>query len=63
MLRARFGDKVQMPVITQPAGMLAGLMGRKPGAGAQMSVEGLSGLPEQVISALETRAIWARFGF
>jgi signal peptide peptidase SppA len=63
VLRARFGDKVQMPVITQPAGMLAGLLGRKPGAGAQVSLDGLSGLPEQLISALETRAIWAKFGF
>ena len=63
VLRARFGEKVQMPVITQPAGMLAGLLGRRSGAGAQLSLDGLSGLPEQVISALETRAIWARFGF
>lgn len=63
VLRTRFGEKVQMPVITQPAGMLAGLIGRRSGAGAQLSLDGLSGLPEQVISALETRAIWARFGF
>ena len=63
VLRGRFGDKVQMPVITQPTGMLAGLLGRKQGAGAQLSLEGLSGLPEQLISALETRAIWAKFGF
>jgi signal peptide peptidase SppA len=63
VLRGRFGDKVQMPVISQPAGMLAGLLGRKSGAGAQLSLDGLSGLPEQLISALETRAIWAKFGF
>ncbi|WP_299808797.1 S49 family peptidase [Tardiphaga sp.] len=63
VLRARFGDKVQMPVIAQPTGMLSSLLGRKSGAGAQLSLDGLSGLPEQLISALETRAIWAKFGF
>jgi signal peptide peptidase SppA len=62
-LRARYGDKVEMPVIAQPAGMLAGLLGRKAGGGVEASLDGLSGLPEQLISALETRAIWARYGF
>jgi signal peptide peptidase SppA len=62
-LRARYGDKVQMPVITQPTGMLAGLLGRKSGAGVELSLDGLGALPEQLISALETRAIWARYGF
>ena len=61
VLRARYGDKVRTPVISAPAGMLSGLLGRKSaGAGSQL---GLDGLPEQMISALETRAIWARFGF
>ncbi|CAN5536522.1 S49 family peptidase [soil metagenome] len=62
-LRARYGDKVEMPVITQPAGMLAGLLGRKSGAGVELSLDGLAGLPEQLISALETRAMWAKYGF
>src|SRR5882757_6643933 len=31
-LRARYGDKVQTPVIAPPTGLLAGLMGRKSGA-------------------------------
>jgi len=62
-LRARYGDKVQMPVIAPPAGLLAGLMGRKSGAGTAVSLDGFAGLPEEVISALETRAIWAKFGF
>jgi len=61
VLRARYGDKVRTPVISAPAGILSGLLGRKgAGAGSQL---GLDGLPEQMISALETRAIWARFGF
>jgi signal peptide peptidase SppA len=62
-LRARYGDKVQMPVIAPPTGLLAGLLGRKSGAGTAVSLDGLAGLPEEMISALETRAIWARFGF
>jgi signal peptide peptidase SppA len=62
-LRARYGDKVQMPVIAPPAGLLSGLMGRKSGAGTSVALDGLAGLPDEVISALETRAIWAKFGF
>jgi signal peptide peptidase SppA len=64
-LRARFGDKVATPVVTAPSGMLSGLLGRRaPGAGALAGSFGnWAGLPEELISALETRAIWARFGF
>jgi signal peptide peptidase SppA len=62
-LRARYGDKVQTPVIAPPTGLLAGLMGRKSGAGTAVSLDGLAGLPDELISALETRAIWAKFGF
>src|SRR3954468_1217027 len=61
-LRARYGDKLQMPVIAPPAGLLAGLLGRKSGAGTEIALNG-AGLPDELISALETRAIWARFGF
>jgi hypothetical protein len=44
--------------------MLSGLLGRKSaGAAALASLEGFAGLPEELISALETRAIWAKFGF
>jgi signal peptide peptidase SppA len=63
-LRARYGDKVQMPVIAAATGMLSGLLGRRSaGAAALSQLDGLAGLPEEVISALETRAIWAKFGF
>src|SRR5438309_3904034 len=58
-LRARYGDKVQMPVIAPPTGLLASLMGRKSGAGTAVAPDGLVGLPDELISALETRAIWA----
>jgi signal peptide peptidase SppA len=63
-LRARYGDKVQMPVIAAATGMLSGLLGRRSaGAAALGQLDGLAGLPEELISALETRAIWAKFGF
>ena len=63
-LRARYGEKVLTPVIAPPSGMLSGLLGRRsPGAGQLAALDGFSGLPDELISALETRAIWARFGF
>src|SRR3954470_18883137 len=60
-LRARYGDKVQMPVIAPPTGLLSNLLGRKSGAGPA-SPESFQNLPDELISALETRAIWAKFG-
>jgi signal peptide peptidase SppA len=63
-LRERYGEKVLTPVIAPASGMLAGLLGRKsPGAGALAAFDGIGGLPDDLISALETRAIWAKFGF
>ncbi len=63
-LRARYGDKVQTPVIAPATGMLAGLLGRKSAGAATLGqFEGIAGLPDDLISALETRAIWAKFGF
>src|ERR1700720_4711959 len=61
-LRARYGDKVLTPVIAPATGMLSGLLGRR-SAGTLASLEGISGLPDELISALESRAIWAKFGF
>src|SRR3954467_6560880 len=63
-LRARYGEKVRTPVIAPASGMLSGLLGRRsPGAGALAVVDGIGSLPDELISALETRAIWAKFGF
>jgi signal peptide peptidase SppA len=61
-LKARYGDKVSTPVIAPSTGMLSGLLGRR-SAGTLASLEALPSLPEEVISALESRAIWAKFGF
>jgi ClpP class serine protease len=64
VLRARYGDKVQTPVMAPSAGLLSGLLGRKSaGAGTLDSLSSLAGLPDELISALETRAIWAKYGF
>ena len=63
-LRARYGEKVLTPVIAQPSGLLSGILGRKsPGAGQLSAMESMAGLPDDLISAIETRAIWAKFGF
>ena len=60
VLRARYGEKVQMPVIAPPTGLLSGLAGRKPGAGS--SVLDFTGFSQDLISTLEERAVWARYG-
>jgi signal peptide peptidase SppA len=63
-LRARYGDKVVMPLVAPSTGLLSGLLGRKSaGAGTLASLDGFAGLPDELISALESRAIWAKFGF
>jgi signal peptide peptidase SppA len=63
-LRARYGDKVVTPLVAPSSGLLSGLLGRKSaGAGTLASLDGFAGLPDEVISALESRAIWAKFGF
>jgi signal peptide peptidase SppA len=63
-LRARYGDKVLTPVIAPATGLLSGLLGRKSaGAGTLSELDGFAGLPDELISALESRAIWAKFGF
>jgi serine protease SohB len=56
VLRERYGDKVRTPLISE-----RGLFGRRiPGVAA--GLRGAPDLAEDVISALEARAIWARYG-
>jgi signal peptide peptidase SppA len=63
-LRARYGDKVVTPLVAPSTGLLSGLLGRKSaGAGTLASLDGFGALPDELISALESRAIWAKFGF
>jgi signal peptide peptidase SppA len=62
-LRARYGEKVLTPVIAPAAGLLSSLFGRKSaGAGTLAQLGDVAGLPDELISALESRAIWAKFG-
>jgi len=57
-LRERFGDKVRTPLIS----VERGLFGRaRPGVGIE-ALTGKPGLADDVISALETRALWSRYG-
>jgi serine protease SohB len=60
VLRERFGEKVATPLVSEGRG----LFGRRvPGVGAGLG--GLwdrPGLAEEAISALEARAVWARYG-
>ena len=58
VLRARYGERVRMPVIAPKSGLLSALAGRKPGAEAMIG----AGFADDLISALETRALWARYG-
>jgi signal peptide peptidase SppA len=63
-LRARYGEKVLTPVVAPATGLLSGLFGRKSaGAGTFASLGDVAGWPDELISALESRAIWAKFGF
>src|ERR1700749_611629 len=49
-LRARYGDKVLTPVIAPSSGMLSGLLGRRsPGAGSMSALDGIGGLPDELI--------------
>lgn len=59
VLRARYGEKVHTLLIAPPTGLLSNLAGRKQGAGTAF---GAPGFADELISALETRAIWARYG-
>jgi signal peptide peptidase SppA len=64
IVRARYGEKVSTPVVAPPTGLLSSLFGRKSsGAGTLAALEGMAGMPDELISALEERAIWAKFGF
>jgi serine protease SohB len=60
-LRARFGDDVLTPLISPARGWLGRV---QPGVGA-VGIDGLlggAGFAEEIISALEARALWARYG-
>src|SRR5258706_2258545 len=57
-LRERYGENVMMPLISAERGFL----GRRLRGVDAHAIEGYPGLAEDLVSALETRAIWARYG-
>jgi serine protease SohB len=61
VLRGKFGDKVRTPLIAPPTGLLANLTRKS--AGAEATLDGVAALPESLISTLEARALWAKYGF
>jgi signal peptide peptidase SppA len=64
VLREKYGDEVRMIPIDAKKSMVRSLLGRtsmRTGMGSSMG-DALSAMPEKTITALEERAIWARFG-
>jgi serine protease SohB len=60
VLRARYGDKVRTPLVD--AGR--GLLGRRiPGVGRLEGLTAGRGLGDDLVSSLEARAWWSRYGF
>src|SRR5664280_2480871 len=58
-LRERYGEKVRTPLISEGRG----LFGRRiPGLGSLEALMRQPGLAADLLSALETRALWSRYG-
>ena len=65
VMRAKFGDKVRLPVVPFGGGWLRrrfelGLDGGAPSGGSMLPVA--DGFAADLVSTLEARALWARFG-
>ncbi len=58
-LRERFGDKVRTPLISAERSFFGR---RLSGVGLPQALAGQPGLADELISALEARALWSRFG-
>src|SRR5579871_6376169 len=63
VLRARYGEKVHTPLIAPARGLLSGMLGRRPAADALADVTGSGLSADDLVSALEARAVWSRYGF
>ena len=59
VLRARYGEKVRTPLISAERSMFGR---RLQGVGLAQALSGQPALADDLISALETRALWARYG-
>jgi ClpP class serine protease len=58
-LRERFGDKVRTPLISAERSFFGR---RLSGVGLPQALAGQPGLADDLISALEARALWSRYG-
>jgi signal peptide peptidase SppA len=58
-LRQRYGEKVRTPLVTAERGLLGR---RTPGVSIAGALAGYPGLADELISALEVRALWSRYG-
>jgi serine protease SohB len=58
VLRARFGDKVRLKVVSRAPNRLRVLLGR----GTETPTSSVTDLPEALVRALEARWLWARLG-
>ncbi len=59
-LRERFGDKVEMPLVPASRGLFGRMIPGVEGALRQGALP--AGLADEIVSALEARALWARYG-
>jgi signal peptide peptidase SppA len=59
VLRERYGEKVRMPLIMAERSLLGR---RLPGVDIAEALAKQAGLADDLISALETRALWSRYG-
>ena len=59
-LRSRYGDKVEMPMIGERGWLGRRIMGTG-GRSAELTLA-YPGLADEILSALEARALWARYG-
>jgi signal peptide peptidase SppA len=59
VLRERYGEKVRMPLIMAERSLLGR---RVPGVNVVEALAKQGGLADDLISALETRALWSRYG-
>lgn len=57
VLRRRFGEKVKLPLVSAPAGLLGRMTGRG-GAATSLTL----GLADEAVSVFEERALWSRYG-
>jgi serine protease SohB len=60
VLRERYGEKVETPLVSPPRSLLG-----RTTPGVTAAIDGLierGGLGEDIVSALESRALWARYG-